>query len=132
MAYVPFRPEQIKLSSGNRGQFDPTDPDIRYQKKKPTAPTFYSAVARVVDEKMGGKASGKQPTSPAMSSFLPGGKRGRIRDKSATREGVTEDGDWARLAPRQRERIEQMNKKLMSDRNRDIIRDYHTKLAESK
>lgn len=35
---IPFRPEQIKSAIGNRGTFDPTDPDIRLSRaSKPTA-----------------------------------------------------------------------------------------------
>lgn len=30
--YVAFKPEQIKSAIGNRGTFDPTNPDIRYKK----------------------------------------------------------------------------------------------------
>lgn len=32
--YIAFRPEQIKSAIGNAGTFDPTNPDIRYSKRK--------------------------------------------------------------------------------------------------
>ncbi|MGE3927222.1 MAG: LPD38 domain-containing protein [Lautropia sp.] len=34
VAYVAFRPEQIKSATGNRGTFDPSDPDIRFMRAK--------------------------------------------------------------------------------------------------
>lgn len=72
----------------------------------------------------------RQPSSPAqISSLVPGAverltKRTKIRDTS-------ESGDWASLPPRERQRLEQLRKKLMSERYRDIIRDYRTRVAES-
>lgn len=33
-SYIAFRPEQIKSAVGNRGTFDPTNPDIRFSRRK--------------------------------------------------------------------------------------------------
>lgn len=34
--YVAFQPEQIKSATGNNGDFDPANPDIRYSKRTPS------------------------------------------------------------------------------------------------
>jgi hypothetical protein len=39
MEAVVFRPEQIKSAIGNRGEFDPENPDIRFSKKPPVSAT---------------------------------------------------------------------------------------------
>lgn len=36
--YVAFRPEQIKSATGNRGTFDPGNPDIRFARRPDSAP----------------------------------------------------------------------------------------------
>lgn len=41
-AYVAFRPEQIKSAIGNRGTFDPTNPDIRYSRGETPDPSTAS------------------------------------------------------------------------------------------
>lgn len=46
-SYIVFSPEQIKSAIGNRGTFDPDDPNILYQSER--GPTFYSALAHQVD-----------------------------------------------------------------------------------
>lgn len=45
-SYVVFDSSQIKSAIGNSGTFDPANPDIMYQR---TAPTFYSALTRAVE-----------------------------------------------------------------------------------
>jgi hypothetical protein len=37
--FVVFEPEQIKSATGNRGAFDPANPDIRFSKKPPVSAT---------------------------------------------------------------------------------------------
>lgn len=37
--YIAFRPEQIKSAIGNRGTFDPGNPDIRFSRAEPAATT---------------------------------------------------------------------------------------------
>lgn len=41
--YVVFKPEQIKSATGNRGTFDPADPDIRMSERRRTATPDSSA-----------------------------------------------------------------------------------------
>lgn len=41
--WVAFRPEQIKSATGNRGTFDPANPDIRYQTGQPAIPVTLTA-----------------------------------------------------------------------------------------
>jgi hypothetical protein len=48
--FVAFRPEQIKSATENNGNFDGTNPDIRYSKKQDVSPAgYYSALARGID-----------------------------------------------------------------------------------
>jgi hypothetical protein len=47
--YVVFSPEQIKSAIGNRGTFDPADPDIAHARREPM---FYSAMQRVLTERL--------------------------------------------------------------------------------
>lgn len=46
--YIAFRPEQIKSATGNRGTFDPSNPDITYSRGIPTeqAPGFLTESLR--------------------------------------------------------------------------------------
>ncbi len=41
-SYIAFRPEQIKSAIGNRGTFDPTNPDIRYSRGETPDPSTAS------------------------------------------------------------------------------------------
>lgn len=47
LSYIAFRPTQIKSATGNRGTFDPNDPNILHQSPVP-GPAWYSAAARAV------------------------------------------------------------------------------------
>ncbi|MBI4695594.1 MAG: hypothetical protein HY749_16375 [Gammaproteobacteria bacterium] len=38
--YIVFDPRQIKSATGNNGQFDPANPDIRYARRAPETPEF--------------------------------------------------------------------------------------------
>jgi hypothetical protein len=45
---------------------------------------------------------------------------------------TSESGDWATLPPRERQKVEQLRTKVMSERYRDLISKYRTKVAEQK
>ena len=45
---------------------------------------------------------------------------------------TAESGDWANLPPRERQKIEAVRRKHLSERYKGIISDYHTRMAESK
>ena len=76
-----------------------------------------------------GPAAGKnRPVSPARISSLPPGAV--ERPKLSSVHTTDEKGDWAELPPREREKIEQIRNKVLSERYRDIISDYRTRLAE--
>jgi len=49
--YAVFRPEQIKSATGNRGTFDPNNPDIRYSPRQIDTPEFkkFFRASKVVD-----------------------------------------------------------------------------------
>lgn len=83
-----------------------------------------------------GKGKGKgpaaglgQPSSPATESSLPGGSGGRPKNTTAH---SGEDGEWAELAPRDREKLEAARKKVMSERYRNLNSDYFRRLAEER
>jgi hypothetical protein len=38
-SWISFNPEQIKSATGNNGNYDPANPDIRFSREKPTEPT---------------------------------------------------------------------------------------------
>jgi len=79
--------------------------------------------------KQGPPKGTRQPSNPArVSAVVPGAvarptKRSEIRD-------TAEVGDWANLPPRERQKLEQLRKKVMSERYRDLIRKYRTKISE--
>jgi len=78
----------------------------------------------------GGPAAGTgQPTSPATASRLVTGHVQRPGKLSAVRP-TEESGEWAKLPPRQRQQLEQIMKRAMSERNRDQIRDYLAAIAK--
>lgn len=54
--YVAFRPEQIKSAIGNRGTFDPNDPNILYQADQPT---WFSALEKGIESAKQAKATAK-------------------------------------------------------------------------
>jgi hypothetical protein len=70
-----------------------------------------------------------RPVSPATVSQLPGGKAAppppmeKVFDRS-------ERGDWANLPPLERIKISRAMEKVIAERYRDAIRDYHRRLAE--
>ena len=76
-----------------------------------------------------GQQGGMNPTKPMQDSRLVPGGVARPSALSKTHTSG-EDGDWAKLSPREREIVKAKMRKLLSERYRDIIRDYNTRLAE--
>lgn len=77
-----------------------------------------------------GRAQGtQQPSSPAREGFLPAGavvRPGRLSQIRST----AETGDWAELPPRERDKLREIMKKVMSERYRSLVSDYRTSLSE--
>lgn len=77
-----------------------------------------------------GRPSGvKQPSSPAQASVLVPGPVARPTKRSEVRP-TGETGEWAKKSPRQRQQIQQLMKRGMSERSRDQVRDYLAAIAE--
>lgn len=64
--YVVFKPEQIKSATGNNGNFDPTNPDIRYSRGEDLLSTYTEEEARAKQEREERllKEENKAPTKP--------------------------------------------------------------------
>jgi|GEM_PF-1460934 len=73
----------------------------------------------------------QQPSSPAQVSALVPGPVARPTTLSQP-HNTNETGDWATLPPRERQKVEQLRTKVMSERYRDLISKYRTKVAEQK
>ena len=84
-----------------------------------------------------GMAKGRRPngTNPsatrAQVSALVGGEVKRPDAKSETRN-TGESGDWSTLPPRDLQKIRSIGSRVMSDRYRELISKYRTKVAEQK
>jgi tetratricopeptide (TPR) repeat protein len=82
--------------------------------------------------KTGGPPKGtNQPSSPARSTFLPGGETvrpGRLEDVHRT----DEKGDWAELPPSERDKLVEVMKKHMSERMDRLTREYSTALSDAE
>ena len=76
-----------------------------------------------------GSQGGDQPTSPMQDSRLVPGAVQRPNKLSQTHDSG-ESGDWSTLPPRQREQIMQSVKKVLTERHKGIIRDYHSRLSK--
>ena len=70
-----------------------------------------------------------QPSSPARVSALVPGAVARPTKRSDVRD-TAEIGDWANLPPRERQRLQQLRKKVMSERYRGLIGKYRTKISQ--
>jgi hypothetical protein len=88
-SYIVFSPTQIKSAIGNRGTFDPNNPDIRFSMyDNGTLSPFYSRLSQVVSQKMGGK----MPVSDLVKMLKSNGVSdaeidnvlGAIRDEGGT------------------------------------------------
>jgi hypothetical protein len=64
---IIFDPNQVKSATGNRGTFDPNDPNILHQL---AAPTYYSRLIRTVEQSQQGKATGAQWKATIKNSKL--------------------------------------------------------------
>ena len=73
----------------------------------------------------------QQPSSPAQISALVPGAVARPTKRSEVRH-TAEVGDWASLPPRERQKLQQLRKKVMSERYRDIISKYRTKISQRR
>ncbi|MCE5277284.1 MAG: hypothetical protein ABFD92_02890 [Planctomycetaceae bacterium] len=77
----------------------------------------------------GQQPGGGQPSSPAQKSMVVPGAVNRPGKLAAVRN-TSESGDWSQLPPRKREELDAMMRKVISERYRDLIRDYHSAVAE--
>lgn len=59
-SYIAFYPGQIKSATGNRGTFDPKNPDIRFSRRDQNKLGFYSAAIRAIEDKMPKTATRQQ------------------------------------------------------------------------
>jgi len=87
--YVAFKPEQIKSATGNRGTFDPENPDIRFSERaaKPTDVSpigFYSELARRAEQ---GPGSG---TAQAWKDFFRGQTTKGVKADEIEWSGINE------------------------------------------
>lgn len=71
------------------------------------------------------------PSNPAMRSMVVPGEVERPTKLSEV-HAASEQDDWSRLPPREQERLRDLARKAVGERYRDIISDYHSKLAEQK
>jgi tetratricopeptide (TPR) repeat protein len=102
-----------------------SDPSKRQRQQKQQGQT-----ANRPKPQAGGRASaGRQPSSPARGPGSPAGEAPLIPGSTSVRP-TDDSGDWAKLPPRERERIERIRRKLIPQRYRSAISDYHTRMAE--
>jgi len=79
--YVAFRPEQIKSATGNNGQYDPADPDIRYSRAEGTTSTVASVNAELRKLKLA--TNGRVQVVQSIKD-LPAGIKAAIEKESGT------------------------------------------------
>ncbi len=72
----------------------------------------------------------QQPSSPAMVSKVVPGRTQRPGKLSEVRD-TGESGDWANLPPREREKLEEASRKVLSDTGREASRDYSEAISGS-
>lgn len=78
-----------------------------------------------------GNAANPNPSNPAQVSALRGGdttRAGKLSDVHQSKE----NGDWSSLPPEQQQKLEQLRQRMVNERYRDIISDYHKRIAEEK
>jgi len=83
-------------------------------------------------DRISGRPGGTRPPTRGAqrSSVVPGQVR-RPSDLASVRP-TQESGDWANLPPREKQKIEAVRRKHLSERYKSIIGDYHTRMAESQ
>ena len=116
-----------KPQEGEEEELGDTSPDQKQGQK----PSDQQSQGQAQGQKPGRPGTPPQPTSPMQRSTLVPGAVKRPSRLSELHEG-RESGDWARLPPRQREKIRQIMRKRMSERYRQIIKDYMSRLAEQE
>jgi len=82
-------------------------------------------------KRIGRPGSTRRPSSPAKTSALVPGVVERPTKLSKVRP-TGSDTDWGRLPPRQRQKLKEIMRKTTSERYRDIIRNYRSRLAEQE
>jgi len=87
--------------------------------------------SRSQSQARGTPSSTRPPTRGAKRSAVAPGQVRRPSDLAAVRP-TAESGDWANLPPRERQKIEAVRRKHLSERYKSIISDYHTRMAESQ
>lgn len=76
-----------------------------------------------------GSSPGNRPTSPMRESrIVPGRLPKAVRGTSV--HDTDESGDWANLPPRQREQLQEIARRNMSERHRRMTTRYHRRLSE--
>jgi hypothetical protein len=74
----------------------------------------------------------KNPTTGAKTSATVPGPTARPNTQGQIYDPTKGEGDWSKLPPRDRERLQELAKKAMAERYRDIISDYTAKIADVK
>lgn len=69
-----------------------------------------------------------KPNGPTNSSGLVPGAVARMTKRSEAHDS-TESGDWSNLPPREKQKLEQLRNKIMSERHREINGEYRAKVA---
>jgi hypothetical protein len=70
-----------------------------------------------------------KPTSGAKTSATVPGPTARPTKQSEIYDPTKAEGDWSKLPPRDRERLQELAKKAMAERYREIISDYTAKIS---
>jgi len=78
-----------------------------------------------------GPRGNQQPSSPAQVSALVPGETVRPTKLSEIHK-IAEAGDWSTLPPREREKLQDAARKVLAERYRDIVSDYHSTMARQK
>ncbi|MFV0411495.1 MAG: LPD38 domain-containing protein [Paracoccus sp. (in: a-proteobacteria)] len=99
-----FSPNQIKSATGNNGQFDPNNPDIRFQRSgdlfgAPTSRELTDAARRAKDDQRNGRTGGDRTDMMAGPGELFAGPRPQQED--LTRVAQAEQTDASRRLNRQ-------------------------------
>jgi len=79
--WIAFDPNQIKSATGNIGTYDPAKENILYQEQQP-APTFYSKLENLINEKMPNKANSDQVRNMI--------KKGGIKEEELQYSGIAD------------------------------------------
>jgi hypothetical protein len=131
------------------------DSGAETQKKEDQIVALLEDLIKTAEERQAGGAGGKKPAGgqkrqprrgeAAATAGLPGARRqpSRPAERSAVVPGpverptrltkihrTSESGDWATLPPRRREMLQQIRDRVMSERHREMISDYRSRLAE--